>query len=61
MRITGFMVLFTYIIAILLMKTRLPPRNVKGGVFNFPVFKSLAFSLYALACLTGFLGVYTGT
>lgn len=61
MRITGFMVLFAYVMAILLMRTRLPPKNVKGGLFNFPVFKSFAFCLYAFACFTGFLGVYTGT
>ncbi|KAF8323963.1 MFS general substrate transporter [Clavulina sp. PMI_390] len=59
MRITGFMLIFTFTLANLLVKKRLPPKNVKGGLFNFAIFLNPAFSLFATGCLLGFLGIYT--
>jgi MCP family monocarboxylic acid transporter-like MFS transporter 10 len=60
MRITGFILIFAFGIANLLVKKRLPPKNVKGGLFNFRIFLNVAFTLYGMACMIGFLGIYTG-
>ena len=60
MRATGFILILTLGAANLLVKRRLPAKNVKGGLFNFRIFLNTAFSLYGLACIIGFLGVYTG-
>ena len=60
MRITGFILMFAFGIANLLVKKRLPPKNVKGGLFNFKIFLNLAFTLYSIGCIIGFLGIYTG-
>lgn len=60
MRITGFILIFTFGVANLLMKKRLPPKNVKGGILNLAIFKNVAFSLYGLGCIIGFMGIYTG-
>jgi hypothetical protein len=42
------------------MKTRLPPVNVKGGLFNFAVFKNIPYTLFCLSVFIAFLGMYTG-
>lgn len=60
MRITGFILIFTFGAANLLVKKRLPPKNVKGGVFNWAIFLNVSFSLYGIACVIGFMGIYTG-
>ncbi|KAE9407339.1 MFS general substrate transporter [Gymnopus androsaceus JB14] len=59
MRILGFILLFALVIPNLTLERRLPPRNVSGGLFNLAVFKNPAFSTYAVAVITGFLGLYT--
>lgn len=61
MRTTAFMLVFTFGCANLLVKKRLPPKKVKGGLLNLPIFKNVAYSIYGVACIIGFLGVYTGT
>lgn len=59
MRIVGFILLVTLVAANLLLKRRLPPVNVSGGLFNLRAFKSPAFSLYCASTFTVFLGLYT--
>lgn len=61
MRITGLILISTFGAANLLVKKRLPPKNVKGGLFNWAIFLNAAFSLYGIACIAGFMGMYTGT
>ncbi|KXN82264.1 Riboflavin transporter MCH5 [Leucoagaricus sp. SymC.cos] len=41
------------------LKRRLPPVNIKGGLFNFAVFKDLPYTLYCFASFMIFLGIYT--
>jgi len=43
-----------------LLRRRLPPRRVEGGLFNLVAFKSAAYSTYCLSAFICFLGVYTG-
>lgn len=50
-----------FIAANLLVGRRLPPKNVKGGLFNFRIFLKPAITLYGIACIIGFLGIYTRT
>ncbi|KAA1469292.1 MFS general substrate transporter [Dentipellis sp. KUC8613] len=59
MRVFGFILMFTMGISNLTLRRRLPPVNVTGGMFNFRVFRSPAFSFYTLAGFIGFLGLYT--
>jgi len=59
MRIIGFILLATTGTANLILRRRLPPKNVKGGLFNLPAFKSAPYSFYAAAMCVGFLGMYT--
>ncbi|EAU80704.2 monocarboxylate permease [Coprinopsis cinerea okayama7 len=59
MRIFGFIFLGTMGLANVLLRRRLPPRNVPGGLFNWAVFKSAAFSVYCVSGLVTYLGVYT--
>jgi len=60
MRVTGFILIVTFGVANLLVKKRLPPKDVKGGLFNFRIFLNVAFTLFGIACIVGFLGIYTG-
>ena len=60
MRITGFIVLFTLSLGMCLVRLRLPPRDVKGGLFNFGIFKNPAYAVYGLGTFIGFTGLYTG-
>lgn len=39
---------------------RLPPVNVKGGLFNWAALKNPAYSVYCISGVTSFLGLYTG-
>jgi len=41
------------------MKTRLAPVNVKGGLFNFAVFRSMPYTLYTSSIFLSYLGLYT--
>ncbi|KAJ3565582.1 hypothetical protein NP233_g7544 [Leucocoprinus birnbaumii] len=58
-RIIGFILLFVVGICNLTMKRRLPPVNVKGGLFNLKAFKDPAFSIYCASSFIIFLGLYT--
>lgn len=59
MRIFAFILLFFATIANLTLKRRLPPVNVKGGLFNLRVFKSAPFCTYTTSSFIAFLGLYT--
>ncbi|KAF8322343.1 major facilitator superfamily domain-containing protein, partial [Cantharellus anzutake] len=59
MRVLGFFTLLATTTANLLLRRRLPPVNVKGGLFNLPAFKSPHFTLYYLSSTIGFLGMFT--
>lgn len=43
-----------------LVRRRLPPVKVKGGMFNLSVFKSVAFCMYTASSFVAFLGLFTG-
>ncbi|KAJ7252471.1 major facilitator superfamily domain-containing protein [Mycena rebaudengoi] len=59
MRICGFILIFTLGFANLTLARRLPPKDVKGGLFNFHAFKSAPFTVYCLSGFVAFLGLYT--
>lgn len=59
MRIFGFIFIGTLGVSNLLLKRRLAPRNLPGGLFNFAVFKNAAFSVYCASGFTTFMGIYT--
>ncbi|KAF8800529.1 MFS general substrate transporter [Phlegmacium glaucopus] len=58
-RIFAFILLTMLSIANLLLKRRLPPRRVAGGLFNLRAFKSAAYSVYCASAFVNFLGIYT--
>ncbi|KDR69289.1 hypothetical protein GALMADRAFT_256119 [Galerina marginata CBS 339.88] len=58
-RIIGFILLTTLGAANLLLKRRLPPRKLAGGLLNLHAFKSPAYSVYCASAFVTFLGVYT--
>jgi MCP family monocarboxylic acid transporter-like MFS transporter 10 len=60
MRILGFMILLTLGIANITLARRLPPKNMPGGLFNMTAFKIPAFTLYCVANIIAFMGIYTG-
>lgn len=43
-----------------ILKRRLPPRRVAGGLLNLRAFKSAAYSIYCASAFVIFLGLYTG-
>ncbi|KAJ7509882.1 major facilitator superfamily domain-containing protein [Mycena galericulata] len=59
MRICAFILIFTLGFANLTLARRLPPKNVKGGLFNLQAFGSAAYTVYCLSGLVAFLGLYT--
>ncbi|KAJ7491908.1 major facilitator superfamily domain-containing protein [Mycena latifolia] len=59
MRICAFMLILTLGFANLVLVRRLPPKNVKGGLFNLKAFKSAAYSVYCASGFVTFLGLYT--
>ncbi|KIY72377.1 MFS general substrate transporter [Cylindrobasidium torrendii FP15055 ss-10] len=59
MRIIGFILIVTCGFSNLAMSRRLPPKNVKGGLFNFAAFKNAQYSVYAAGSFVAFLGLYT--
>ncbi|EEB89865.1 hypothetical protein MPER_11994 [Moniliophthora perniciosa FA553] len=59
MRILGFVLLFALAIPNLTLARRLPPKNVKGGLFNWSLFKSAPFTVYTMGAFFTYLGLYT--
>ncbi|KAF5364699.1 hypothetical protein D9758_005554 [Tetrapyrgos nigripes] len=59
MRILGFMLLFVLVIANLSLARRLPPKNLKGGLFNPKAFKDIPYAVYTVASVLVFFGLYT--
>lgn len=41
------------------MKTRLAPINVKGGLFNFAIFRSVPYTLFTSSVFISYFGLYT--
>ncbi|ELU44177.1 monocarboxylate permease [Rhizoctonia solani AG-1 IA] len=60
MRIIGFILLFVLTVAILTLRRRLPPKKVSGGLLNLKAFLHIPYSIYVLASVVSFLGLYTG-
>lgn len=59
MRVFGFILLATLGMANILLKRRLPPVNVRGGLFNLKAFRNTAYTIYCISGILGFLGLYT--
>ncbi|KAJ7781866.1 major facilitator superfamily domain-containing protein [Mycena maculata] len=59
MRICAFILICTLGFANLAVARRLPPKNVKGGLFNLQAFKAPAYTIYCLSGFVAFLGLYT--
>ncbi|CUA69039.1 putative transporter MCH4 [Saccharomyces cerevisiae S288c] [Rhizoctonia solani] len=59
MRIIGFILLFVLSIAILTLRRRLPPKKVSGGLLNLKAFLHIPYTIYVLASVVSFLGLYT--
>ncbi|KDQ09191.1 hypothetical protein BOTBODRAFT_191236 [Botryobasidium botryosum FD-172 SS1] len=59
MRTVGFIVFVALGISNLILRTRLPPKSVKGGLFNLRAFKSAPYSLLVSAVFISYLGLYT--
>ncbi|KAI0035057.1 MFS general substrate transporter [Vararia minispora EC-137] len=59
MRVFGFLLLGALAFANLVLRRRLPPKNVTGGLMNLRQFRNPAFSLYTAAGFICFLGLYT--
>ncbi|KAF5323716.1 hypothetical protein D9619_012953 [Psilocybe cf. subviscida] len=58
-RIFGFILLCVLGVSNILLRRRLPPVKVKGGLLNLAAFKDLAYTVYCLSAFTIFLGIYT--
>ncbi|KAG8886899.1 hypothetical protein FRB98_000815 [Tulasnella sp. 332] len=58
-RILAFILLGHLTLANILVRRRLPPSNVSGGLFNLRAFRSAPYSLYVVASTVAFLGIYT--
>ncbi|KAI9460695.1 MFS general substrate transporter [Boletus coccyginus] len=59
MRIFGFMLILLLGVANLTLDRRLPPVNVKGGLFNWAALKNPAYAVYCISGAATFLGLYT--
>ncbi|KIM36456.1 hypothetical protein M413DRAFT_78221 [Hebeloma cylindrosporum] len=59
MRCLGFILLAILGASNLLIKRRLPPRRVEGGLLNLRAFKSAPYSVYCASSFVTFLGIYT--
>ncbi|KAF9555808.1 MFS general substrate transporter [Agrocybe pediades] len=59
LRIFGFILLTILTAANLLLKRRLPPRKLEGGILNLKAFKNAAYSIYCISAFVTFLGIYT--
>ncbi|KAJ1307958.1 hypothetical protein OPQ81_002035 [Rhizoctonia solani] len=59
MRVIGFIELAVLGTSILTLRRRLPGRKVSGGLLNLNSFLHIPYSLYVLAAVVSFLGLYT--
>ncbi|KAJ7696439.1 MFS general substrate transporter [Mycena rosella] len=59
MRICAFILVCTLGFANLVLARRLPPKDVKGGLFNLKAFKEPAYAVYCASGFVAFLGLYT--
>ncbi|KAF8177232.1 MFS general substrate transporter [Pholiota molesta] len=59
MRIFGFILFVTLGASNLLLKRRLPPLHVAGGLLNLRAFRSAPYSVYCASAFVIFLGIYT--
>ncbi|KAF7315071.1 MFS domain-containing protein [Mycena indigotica] len=59
LRVIGFILLFSLGTANLLVRRRLPPRPMPGGLLNPAAFKSIPYTVYCFAGVVAFLGLYT--
>ncbi|KAI6101026.1 MFS general substrate transporter [Pisolithus croceorrhizus] len=57
-RAVAFIITFAIIAANLLLRPRLPPSNVKGGLFDWSAFKNPAYACCVLAYNVSLLGLY---
>ncbi|USW56620.1 Putative major facilitator superfamily, MFS transporter superfamily [Septoria linicola] len=56
-RVIGFIMLFTNVVTITFLRTRLPPRK-SGPIVDWASFKELPFALYCIAMFFNFWGLY---
>ncbi|KAN0094728.1 Major facilitator superfamily domain containing protein [Tylopilus felleus] len=59
MRVFGFILILLLGVANITLDRRLPPVNVKGGLFNWAALKNPAYAIYCISGATTFLGLYT--
>ncbi|KDQ09190.1 hypothetical protein BOTBODRAFT_37275 [Botryobasidium botryosum FD-172 SS1] len=59
MRLVGFIDLLALGIANSVLRARLPPKSVKGSLFNIAAFKSAPYALLVAALFTAYMGLYT--
>ncbi|KAG1782395.1 MFS general substrate transporter [Suillus placidus] len=59
MRVFGFILLAALGMANILLKRRLPPVNVRGGLLNLKALRNTVFATYCIAGILAFLGLYT--
>ncbi|KAG1779501.1 MFS general substrate transporter [Suillus placidus] len=58
-RVFGFILIATLGIGNIFLKRRLPPVDVRGGLFNLKVFRNTAYSIFCISGIMVFLGLYT--
>ncbi|KAG1723551.1 MFS general substrate transporter [Suillus lakei] len=58
-RVFGFILMATLGAANILLKRRLPPVNVRGGLFNLKAFHNKAYTTYCISGIIILLGLYT--
>ncbi|KAG2135292.1 MFS general substrate transporter [Suillus clintonianus] len=58
-RVFGFILIATLGMGNMLLKRRLPPVDVRGGLFNLEVFRNAAYSIFCISGILAFLGLYT--
>lgn len=58
-RVFGFILMTALGTANVLLKRRLPPINVRGGLFNLKAFRNKAFTVYCISGIMALLGLYT--
>ncbi|KAG1890893.1 MFS general substrate transporter [Suillus subluteus] len=58
-RVFGFILMATLGTANVLLKRRLPPVNIRGGLFNFNAFRNKAFTIYCISGVMIVLGLDT--
>ncbi|KAK1221521.1 hypothetical protein PQX77_015640 [Marasmius sp. AFHP31] len=59
LRILGFILLFALALPNLTLARRLPPKNIKGGLFNPAAFKFMPYTIWTLSSFLTLLGLYT--